>query len=190
MTNTNWYVNVLDAYYEVLSFEEANNVSNYSSYDAISLEKVSYQYIQSSTMALSKINLSFAVNDKIAIVGANGSGKSTCILIILEMLQKYTGIFSKKDIKCIAVLQNFMRYQMTIKENIEIGAGGAQLPDEKIISIPFNDPNYNHYSNIDQLPHHIFEEMRHFFQVYKNLENKTTAVKEVSAREDAVKIVS
>lgn len=62
--------------------------------------------------------------------------------------------------------------------------------DEKIIAIPFNDPNYNHYTNIDQLPRHIFEEMRHFFTVYKNLENKTTAVDEVSVREDAVQIIS
>ena len=62
--------------------------------------------------------------------------------------------------------------------------------DEKIIAIPFNDPNYNHYTNIDQFPRHIFEEMRHFFTVYKNLENKTTAVDEVSAREDAVQIIS
>ena len=61
--------------------------------------------------------------------------------------------------------------------------------DEKIIAIPFNDPNYNQYTDIDQLPKHIFDEMRHFFQVYKNLENKETAVKEVSKREDAVKIV-
>ena len=62
--------------------------------------------------------------------------------------------------------------------------------DEKIIAIPFNDPNYNHYSNIDQLPKHIFDEMRHFFSVYKNLENKTTAVDEVSERSVAVKIIS
>ncbi len=61
--------------------------------------------------------------------------------------------------------------------------------DEKIIAIPFNDPTYNQYTNIDQLPSHIFEEMRHFFSVYKNLENKTTAVDEVSDREEAVKIV-
>ncbi|MBR2461151.1 MAG: inorganic diphosphatase [Clostridia bacterium] len=58
--------------------------------------------------------------------------------------------------------------------------------DEKIIAIPFGDPNYNMYTDIDQLPKHIFEEMRHFFQVYKNLENKTTAVNEVSGRNEAV----
>lgn len=61
--------------------------------------------------------------------------------------------------------------------------------DEKIIAIPFNDPNYNHYTNIDQLPEHLFDEMRHFFTVYKNLENKTTAVNEVSDREAAKKII-
>ena len=61
--------------------------------------------------------------------------------------------------------------------------------DEKIIAIPFNDPNYNMYKNIDQLPKHIFEEMRHFFTVYKNLENKETAVDEVQDREAAIAIV-
>lgn len=62
--------------------------------------------------------------------------------------------------------------------------------DEKIIAIPFNDPNYNHYTDIDQLPKHIFDEMRHFFSVYKNLENKTTAVDEVNSRAEAVKVIN
>lgn len=62
--------------------------------------------------------------------------------------------------------------------------------DEKIIAIPFSDPTYNQYTNIDQLPKHIFDEMRHFFTVYKNLENKTTAVNEVSERGDAIKVIS
>ena len=61
--------------------------------------------------------------------------------------------------------------------------------DEKIIAIPFEDPTYNHYTNIDQLPKHIFDEMRHFFTVYKNLENKTTAVDEVSSKDEAIKVI-
>lgn len=61
--------------------------------------------------------------------------------------------------------------------------------DEKIIAVAFNDPNYNNYTNIDQLPKHIFDEMRHFFSVYKNLENKETAVDEVSDRDVAVKVI-
>lgn len=62
--------------------------------------------------------------------------------------------------------------------------------DEKIIAIPFNDPNYNNYSDIHELPRHVFEEMSHFFTVYKSLENKQTAVEdEVQGREQAVLII-
>ena len=44
--------------------------------------------------------------------------------------------------------------------------------DEKIIAIPVSDPTYNSYRDIKELPAHIFEEMQHFFRVYKNLEGK------------------
>lgn len=62
--------------------------------------------------------------------------------------------------------------------------------DAKIIAIPFDDPHYNPYAAIDELPHHIFDEMRHFFTVYKNLEGKTTAVEEVHGREEAVNVIA
>jgi len=61
--------------------------------------------------------------------------------------------------------------------------------DEKIISIPFNDPLYNVYHDINELPPHLFEEMTHFFSVYKMLEHKETAVSEVVGRDEAVKFV-
>ena len=41
--------------------------------------------------------------------------------------------------------------------------------DEKIIAIPFTDPNYNIYTDIDQLPKHIFNEMQHFSRYIKTL---------------------
>ena len=50
--------------------------------------------------------------------------------------------------------------------------------DDKIIAIPFDDPNYNSYTDIADLPPHIVEEMIHFFSVYKELEQKSTAVDE------------
>lgn len=61
--------------------------------------------------------------------------------------------------------------------------------DEKIIAIPFNDPNYNTHTDISQLPSHIFNEMRHFFTVYKELEGKETAVNEVAGCEKAREII-
>ncbi len=58
--------------------------------------------------------------------------------------------------------------------------------DEKIIAVPFNDPNYNCYNDIKDLPKHVFEEIRHFFSVYKSLENgKETSVAEVSGAKKA-----
>jgi inorganic pyrophosphatase len=61
--------------------------------------------------------------------------------------------------------------------------------DEKIIAIPFEDPTYNHYTDISQLPDHISEEMNHFFRVYKQLESKETVVNDVGGREKAVEII-
>ncbi len=61
--------------------------------------------------------------------------------------------------------------------------------DDKIIAIPFDDPTYNHYKEMSELPPHIFDEMSHFFSVYKNLENKKTVIDEKQGREKAVEIV-
>ncbi len=62
--------------------------------------------------------------------------------------------------------------------------------DEKIIAIPFSDPMYNTYKDISELPAHVWEEMRHFFTVYKALENMSTAVQEVKDHFEAEKIIS
>lgn len=61
--------------------------------------------------------------------------------------------------------------------------------DEKIIAIPETDPNYNTYKSIHDLPKHVFDEMRHFFSVYKQLENKETSVNVELDREEAIKII-
>lgn len=62
--------------------------------------------------------------------------------------------------------------------------------DEKIIAIPFSDPMYNSYKDITDLPSHVSEEMRHFFTVYKALENMSTAVQEVGDSKEAEKIIA
>ena len=62
--------------------------------------------------------------------------------------------------------------------------------DEKIIAIPFSDPTYNSYHELSELPSHIFEEMKHFFSVYKNLEGKETVSCEVEDRQHAITVIS
>ena len=61
--------------------------------------------------------------------------------------------------------------------------------DEKIISIPFHDPTYNSYTDISELPKHIFDEMSPFFSVYKALEGKETSMEGVEGHESAIEIV-
>ena len=65
--------------------------------------------------------------------------------------------------------------------------GGAI--DDKIIAVPFSDPTYHGVKSIDELPPHIFDEIMHFFTVYKQLENKQTAVKELFDRKEAEEII-
>lgn len=81
---------------------------------------------------------------------------------------------------------------MTLVRSYPIGVikmedGGMR--DEKIIAIPYGDPTYNGYTDISELPKHIFEEVKHFFAVYKNLEGKHTVVKEVGGAIDAVEVI-
>ena len=61
--------------------------------------------------------------------------------------------------------------------------------DEKIIAIPKTDPYYNTYKSIYDIPSHVFDEMKHFFTVYKELENKKTAVDELGDVDEAVSII-
>lgn len=61
--------------------------------------------------------------------------------------------------------------------------------DEKIIAVARNDPNYNGFRSIRELPSHISEEMLHFFSVYKQLEGKETAAEVVLDAPDAVEAV-
>lgn len=61
--------------------------------------------------------------------------------------------------------------------------------DEKIIAIPFADPSYNGYQDISQLPDHLFEEMSHFFSVYKALEGKDTVAGGIKNRKAAVEVI-
>lgn len=61
--------------------------------------------------------------------------------------------------------------------------------DEKIIAVPFRDPSLSCYADISQLPSHTFQEIKHFFSVYKSLENKNTAVNEVLGSIQAYKTI-
>lgn len=62
--------------------------------------------------------------------------------------------------------------------------------DEKIIAVAKNDPFYNAYKDIKQLPKHVADEIRHFFKVYKQLENKKTIVHHMKGAKYAQKVIA
>ena len=92
----------------------------------------------------------------------------------------------------VLVLGTATAYPLSLMRCYPIGAikmvDNNEL-DEKIIAIPFGDPNYNMYKSVDELPKHVFDEMKHFFTVYKTLENKDTVVDETGSREEAMDII-
>jgi inorganic pyrophosphatase len=62
--------------------------------------------------------------------------------------------------------------------------------DDKIIAVAANDPSVKHFNNIEELPKHFFDELRHFFEEYKKLENKTVVVEEFGDKHAALQIIT
>lgn len=81
---------------------------------------------------------------------------------------------------------------LTLVESYPIGVlimiDGEQK-DEKIIAVAKTDPFLNIYKDINELPSHISSEIKHFFEVYKQLENKQTVVEKILGREEAEAII-
>ncbi|RYG00665.1 MAG: inorganic diphosphatase [Chitinophagaceae bacterium] len=98
-----------------------------------------------------------------------------------------------KDPLDIMVLTSLPVQAMCLMEAKVIGVMGmidGGDADDKIIAVAANDPSVNHYNNIEELPKHFFDELRHFFEEYKKLENKTVVVEEFQGKETAVKIIN
>lgn len=66
----------------------------------------------------------------------------------------------------------------------------GKYDDDKIIAIPYNDPNMNHYKTLDDVPKHMISEIEHFFMVYKNLEHKSTTGFKLEGKKQAIDIIN
>lgn len=61
--------------------------------------------------------------------------------------------------------------------------------DDKIIAIPFEDPTWNYFHELEQLAPHTANEIAHFFEVYKGLEHKHTATSDALGRQKAIQVI-
>ena len=61
--------------------------------------------------------------------------------------------------------------------------------DDKIIAIHVDDPEYEHYRDVGELPPHRLRELERFFLDYKVLEDKVVNVEDLRGRADAERVI-
>ena len=96
-----------------------------------------------------------------------------------------------KDPLDVLVLGAEPTYPMVVMEVRPIGVfhmTDEKGPDEKIICVPVHDPVYSKRKDISDLNPHRLKEIEHFFQVYKDLEEKKVDTGGWGNAEEAIKI--
>ena len=61
--------------------------------------------------------------------------------------------------------------------------------DDKIIAIHEDDPEYNVFTDIAQLPPHILKMLQRFFEDYKVLEKKQVTIEKFLGPDEAKKLI-
>ena len=129
---------LINEYNEVMSLEDevCGNTQNISSAidgipPAIEFKNVSYRYPGSDQYALRDVSLKINPGEKLALVGENGTGKSTIVRLILGLDKPTSGkiLINGKEISeckdevranCTAMFQDFVKYELSVKDNIVI----------------------------------------------------------------------
>lgn len=62
--------------------------------------------------------------------------------------------------------------------------------DYKILCVPLKDPQWNWLNRLADVPQHLLREIEHFFQVYKELEEKKTGVEGWENHQEALEVIS
>lgn len=112
----------------------------------IEFSHVTFSYPNSQEPALKDISLTIKKGERIAIVGENGSGKTTFINLLCGMFEPDTGqiLVNGRDIRdnvrevrnsISAVFQDFAHYEDTLRNNICISNKKREASDEEIYAL-------------------------------------------------------
>ncbi len=135
---------VLDAPPKIKQFEKPIKINIYKS-PIIEFKNVSFAYPGSKKTILKNFNLTINPKEKIALVGENGSGKTTIIKLLCRFYDVdqgeilINGIDLKKlDLKdwykALGVLfQDFVKYEYKARENIHFGKTQAKEDIKKVV---------------------------------------------------------
>jgi len=61
--------------------------------------------------------------------------------------------------------------------------------DEKILCVPLKDPMWSQVSDVDDMNPNLLNEIEHFFQVYKDLEQEEVATEGFGHRAEALQVI-
>ncbi len=99
----------------------------------IELRNVSFRYPGSTRLVLDKLNFILHPGERVALIGENGEGKTTIVKLIMRLYDPTEGQvlldgvdlreYNLEDLYCHigVIFQDFMRYEMTVRENIAVG---------------------------------------------------------------------
>jgi len=151
-------------YYEFLGMpEEKNGTEEYRGLNEnITLENINFKYPNSENYALKQINLSVKKGEKIAVIGENGCGKTTLSKILLGLYPAESGqvLYDKKpvedftkdslNVKISAIAQDFVSYNLTVRENIAI-SDISRLNDDNGIESALKNAGVDENIKIDDI---------------------------------------
>lgn len=61
--------------------------------------------------------------------------------------------------------------------------------DDKVISVHVDDPEYHHINSIKEIAPHKINEIRRFFESYKELEKKSVEILSIDDESEAIKVI-
>lgn len=132
--------------FENIELEDYDTDSTIFDKTEIKFSSVSFKYPNSEKYALHDINLTIKPGEKIAIVGENGSGKTTFVNLLCAMYEPEKGTItindenvtnniSKTRRSISAMFQNFGRYETSIKHNISISDMNRECTDQILVDL-------------------------------------------------------
>ncbi len=93
----------------------------------------------------------------------------------------------------VLVLTSHPLFPGCVVESTPIGVlkmSDEKGPDEKILCVATKDPRYGYRKTLEELNLHTLKELRHFFEVYKTLEEKSVEIEGWFGREVALALIA
>lgn len=108
----------------------------------LNMENVDFSYF-SDIQLIKNMNLHINKGEVVALVGENGSGKSTLAKLAIGLLQADKGIIKVDTDDVSAAYQDFVRFELSLRENVGFGALEYINDDDKIMeAIKKGDSQY------------------------------------------------